>query len=52
PRPVLYVHQDGRLLHRARLGVRTAQPHRTLTLGVSWHGRVDPEGGEVRVSAG
>ncbi|MCE3035839.1 FAD-dependent oxidoreductase [Streptomyces sp. CMSTAAHL-2] len=52
PRPVLYVHQDGRLLYRARLGVRTAQPHRTLTLGVSWHGRVDPEGGEVRVSAG
>ncbi|WP_327231896.1 NAD(P)/FAD-dependent oxidoreductase [Streptomyces murinus] len=52
PRPVLYVHQDGRLLHRARLGPRTAQPHHTLTLGVSWHGRVDPEGGEVRVSAG
>ncbi|MFJ4804480.1 NAD(P)/FAD-dependent oxidoreductase [Streptomyces murinus] len=52
PRPVLYVHQDGRLLHRARLSPLTAQPHRTLTLGVSWHGRVDPEGGEVRVSAG
>ncbi|MFH8337074.1 NAD(P)/FAD-dependent oxidoreductase [Streptomyces sp. AM6-12] len=52
PCPVLYVHQNGRLLHRARLGPGTAQPHRALRLGVSWHGRVDPEGGEVRVSAG
>ncbi|QHC32527.1 FAD-dependent oxidoreductase [Streptomyces sp. HF10] len=52
PRPGLYVHQDGHLLHRARLGPGTAQPYRTLKLDASWHGRVDPEGGEVRVSAG
>ncbi|WP_153812350.1 FAD-dependent oxidoreductase [Streptomyces sp. SUK 48] len=51
-RPVLYVRQDGRLLHRARLGPGTAQPYRTLRLDTSWHGRVDPAGGEVRVSAG
>ncbi|MGW0512906.1 NAD(P)/FAD-dependent oxidoreductase [Streptomyces olivaceoviridis] len=47
-RPVLYVRQDGRLLHHERL--RTAPPDRTLTLDPRWHGRVDPEGGEVRVS--
>ncbi|MEV5145333.1 FAD-dependent oxidoreductase [Streptomyces sp. NPDC052727] len=47
-RPVLYVRQDGRLLHHERLG--TALPDRTLTLTARWHGRVDPEGGEVRVS--
>ncbi|MFF5546300.1 NAD(P)/FAD-dependent oxidoreductase [Streptomyces olivaceoviridis] len=47
-RPVLYVRQDGRLLHHERL--RTALPDRTLTLDPRWHGRVDPEGGEVRVS--
>ncbi|OIK23664.1 FAD-dependent oxidoreductase [Streptomyces malaysiense] len=52
PRPVLYVHQDGRLLHRARLGPGTARPHRALRLDGSWHGRVDPDGPEVRVSAG
>ncbi|MFD0395513.1 hypothetical protein ACFQ3Z_39055 [Streptomyces nogalater] len=28
PRPILCVHQDGRLLHRARLGPGTALPHR------------------------
>ncbi|SEE01672.1 Thioredoxin reductase [Streptomyces misionensis] len=52
PRPVLHVHQDGRLLHRARLGPGTARPHRTLKLGTGWHERVDPGGGPVRVSAG
>ncbi|MEW2512681.1 FAD-dependent oxidoreductase [Streptomyces sp. NPDC046870] len=49
-RPVLYVRQDGRLLHHERLP--TALPDRTLTLGTRWHHRVDPDGGEVRVSAG
>ncbi|MET8771807.1 FAD-dependent oxidoreductase [Streptomyces sp. NPDC004658] len=49
-RPVLYVHQDGRLLHRERRG--TALPDRTLTLTARWHTRVDPEGGAVRVSTG
>lgn len=52
PRPVLYVHQDGRLLHRQRLTAGTALPDRTLTLDARWHDRVDPEGGPVRVSAG
>ncbi|MEV6938208.1 hypothetical protein AB0N19_28215, partial [Streptomyces sp. NPDC051132] len=50
PRPVLYVRQDGRLLHRERLGPVTALPGRTLTLGTRWHGRVDPGGGEIRVA--
>ncbi|MEV5880056.1 FAD-dependent oxidoreductase [Streptomyces sp. NPDC052101] len=49
-RTVLYVRQDGRLLHRERLGPCTALPHRTLTLTARWHDRADPEGGEVRVS--
>ncbi|MEU0051018.1 FAD-dependent oxidoreductase [Streptomyces sp. NPDC006309] len=47
-RPVLLVHQDGRLLHRERPG--TASPHRPLTLTDRWHDLVDPGGGEVRVS--
>ncbi|MFF8731625.1 NAD(P)/FAD-dependent oxidoreductase [Streptomyces sp. NPDC015171] len=51
-RPVLYVRQDGRLLHRERLGPGTALPHRTLALTARWHDRVDPAGGEVRVSTG
>ncbi|WP_225825538.1 NAD(P)/FAD-dependent oxidoreductase [Streptomyces naphthomycinicus] len=50
PRPVLYVRQDGRLLHRERPGPGTALPERTLTLTARWHDRVDPAGGEVRVS--
>ncbi|GAA3149414.1 FAD-dependent oxidoreductase [Streptomyces rameus] len=50
PRPVLYVRQDGRLLHRERIGAGTALPNRTLALTARWHDRVDPEGGEVRVS--
>ncbi|MFF9765968.1 NAD(P)/FAD-dependent oxidoreductase [Streptomyces sp. NPDC014636] len=52
PHPVLYVRQDGRLLYRERLGFGPALPHRTLTLTARWHDRVDPEGGEVRVSTG
>ncbi|GAA2219439.1 NAD(P)/FAD-dependent oxidoreductase [Streptomyces nogalater] len=52
PRPILCVHQDGRLLHRARLGPGTALPHRPLTLTARWHDRVDPGGGPVRVSTG
>nr|WP_055707959.1 FAD-dependent oxidoreductase [Streptomyces puniciscabiei] len=51
-RPVLRVHQDGRLLHRERPTLGTALPNRTLTLTAGWTGRVDPKGGEVRVSAG
>ncbi|CAL9378859.1 NAD(P)/FAD-dependent oxidoreductase [Streptomyces sp. enrichment culture] len=52
PRPVLYVHQDGRLLHRARPVPRAALAHHTLTLTARWHDRVDPGGGPVRVSTG
>ncbi|MEU2062771.1 FAD-dependent oxidoreductase [Streptomyces sp. NPDC013455] len=52
PRPVLYVRQDGRLLHRERLTTGTALPDRTLTLTTRWHDRVDPGGGRVRVSTG
>ncbi|WP_225095077.1 FAD-dependent oxidoreductase [Streptomyces sp. CoH27] len=50
-RPALYVRQDGRLLHHERRVPGTVLPHRTLTLGAGWHHRVDPEGGQVRVSA-
>ncbi|MGW5429756.1 FAD-dependent oxidoreductase [Streptomyces sp. NPDC004059] len=49
-RPVLLVHQDGRLLHRERPGLGTALPNRTLTLTARWTDRVDPKGGEVVVS--
>ncbi|GGL65948.1 oxidoreductase [Streptomyces fumigatiscleroticus] len=49
-RPVLHVTQDGRPLHRER-HVSAAVPNRTLTLSARWTGRVDPEGGPVRVSA-
>ncbi|MEV6118444.1 FAD-dependent oxidoreductase [Streptomyces sp. NPDC052109] len=51
-RPVLRVHQDGRLLHRERPQLGTALPNRTLTLTGRWTGRPDPRGGEVRVSVG
>ncbi|MFJ7152427.1 NAD(P)/FAD-dependent oxidoreductase [Streptomyces sp. NPDC100445] len=49
-RPVLLVHQDGRLLHRERLGPGTVPVHRSLTLTTRWHDRVDPGGGEVRIT--
>ncbi|OIK03097.1 NAD(P)/FAD-dependent oxidoreductase [Streptomyces monashensis] len=53
PRPaVLRVHQDGRLLHRERPWPGALLPHRPLTLTARWHDRVDPGGGEVRVSRG
>jgi thioredoxin reductase len=53
PRPaVLRVHQDGRLLHRERPWPQALSPHRPLTLTARWHDRVDPAGGEVRVSRG
>ncbi|MET8246536.1 FAD-dependent oxidoreductase [Streptomyces sp. NPDC005202] len=51
-RPVLHVTQDGRLLHRARLRVPTAVPHRTLSLTARWTHRVDPKGGPVRIAVG
>ncbi|AOR36911.1 oxidoreductase [Streptomyces fodineus] len=51
-RPVLKVHQNGRLLYRERSGFGTVLPNRTLTLGARWTGLVDPEGGGVRVSVG
>ncbi|MGW1805228.1 NAD(P)/FAD-dependent oxidoreductase [Streptomyces sp. NPDC002078] len=51
-RPVLQVHQDGRLLHRERPGLWTALPNRTLTLTARWTERVDPKGGETVVSVG
>ncbi|MGW1917300.1 NAD(P)/FAD-dependent oxidoreductase [Streptomyces sp. NPDC002076] len=51
-RPVLQIHQDGRLLHRERPGLWTALPNRTLTLTARWTERVDPKGGEAVVSVG
>ncbi|MFI5674302.1 NAD(P)/FAD-dependent oxidoreductase [Streptomyces cellulosae] len=47
-RRVVRITQDGRLLHRARLW--TAVPHRTVTLTARWTGRVDPDGGPVRIT--
>jgi thioredoxin reductase len=47
-RPVLYVTQNGRVLHRERL--RTAQPNRTLRLPADWTHRVDPDAGPVSVT--
>ncbi|MER7229505.1 NAD(P)/FAD-dependent oxidoreductase [Streptomyces olivaceus] len=49
-RPVLYVTQDGRPLHRARLPLTVAAPHRPLTLTARWTHRVDPAGGPVHVT--
>ncbi|WP_217166997.1 NAD(P)/FAD-dependent oxidoreductase [Streptomyces sp. AC512_CC834] len=49
-RPVLYVTQDGRPLHRERFLLTTALPHRPLTLTARWAHRVDPGGGPVRVT--
>ncbi|MFJ6071411.1 NAD(P)/FAD-dependent oxidoreductase [Streptomyces sp. NPDC093065] len=49
-RPVLYVTQDGRLLHRERFHLTTAVPHRPLTLTARWTHRVDPGGGPVHVT--
>ncbi|OLZ70248.1 oxidoreductase [Streptomyces sp. IMTB 2501] len=49
-RPVLRIHQDGRLLHSERPGFGTALPNRPLALTARWTGRADPKGGEVRVS--
>ncbi|MEU4927320.1 FAD-dependent oxidoreductase [Streptomyces yokosukanensis] len=51
-RPVLRVHQDGRLLHSERPALGTVLPNRTLTLTARWTERVDPAGGPVRVSVG
>ncbi|MFV0132490.1 NAD(P)/FAD-dependent oxidoreductase [Streptomyces sp. HMX87] len=48
-RPVLYVTQDGRTLHRERLRARTAVPNRNLRLSARWTDRVNPGGGPVRV---
>ncbi|MFC8564509.1 NAD(P)/FAD-dependent oxidoreductase [Streptomyces sp. NPDC057245] len=49
-RPSLYVTQDGRPLHRQRLPLATAVPHRPLTLTPRWTHRVDPAGGPVHVA--
>ncbi|MEV4232428.1 FAD-dependent oxidoreductase [Streptomyces bobili] len=46
-RPVLYVIQNGRVLHRERL--RGARPNRTLRLPADWTHRVDPAAGPVSV---
>ncbi|MGW0880286.1 NAD(P)/FAD-dependent oxidoreductase [Streptomyces sp. NPDC002671] len=51
-RPVLYVTQDGRLLHRERPSPGTALPNRPLLLSARWTDRADPKGGEVRVGVG
>ncbi|WP_432132102.1 NAD(P)/FAD-dependent oxidoreductase [Streptomyces tendae] len=50
PRPVLYVSQDGRPLHRERCRRTTAVPHRPLTLTARWTHLVDPDGGPVHVT--
>ncbi|MEU1050353.1 FAD-dependent oxidoreductase [Streptomyces sp. NPDC005897] len=50
PRPVLYVTQDGRPLHRERCRLTTAVPPRPLTLTARWTRLVDPGGGPVRVT--
>ncbi|MGW8952063.1 NAD(P)/FAD-dependent oxidoreductase [Streptomyces sp. NPDC055709] len=50
-RPVLTVTQDGRLLHRERL-LRTAGPERSLVVPARWAGRVDGDGGAVRIGLG
>ncbi|MFI0572996.1 NAD(P)/FAD-dependent oxidoreductase [Streptomyces tendae] len=50
PRPVLYVTQDGRPLHRERCRRTTAVPHRPLTLTARWTHLVDPDGGPVHVT--
>ncbi|MFJ8806971.1 FAD/NAD(P)-binding oxidoreductase [Streptomyces sp. NPDC102490] len=50
PRPVLYVTQDGRTLHRERRRLTAAVPHRPLTLTARWTHRVDPDGGPVHVT--
>ncbi|MFJ4334153.1 MULTISPECIES: NAD(P)/FAD-dependent oxidoreductase [unclassified Streptomyces] len=50
PRPVLYVTQDGRPLHRERCRRATAVPHRPLTLTARWTHLVDPDGGPVHVT--
>ncbi|WP_369393667.1 NAD(P)/FAD-dependent oxidoreductase [Streptomyces sp. CG1] len=49
-RPVLRIHQNGRLLHSERPSLGTVLPNRPLTLTARWTGGVDPEGGGVRVS--
>ncbi|MET9428988.1 oxidoreductase [Streptomyces sp. NPDC003036] len=49
-RPVVSVHQDGRLLYRRRVW-RVATPSRSVVLPGGWTGRVDPDGGPVRISA-
>ena len=50
-RPVLVVTQDGRRLHR-QFVPRSVLPNRSLYLAGSWTGRVDPEGGPVRIGVG
>ncbi|MFF3914052.1 FAD-dependent oxidoreductase [Streptomyces sp. NPDC001852] len=51
-RPVLRVHQDGRLLHHTRPALGTVLPNRTLALTARWTGQVDPGGGVVVVGVG
>ncbi|OIJ63281.1 NAD(P)/FAD-dependent oxidoreductase [Streptomyces mangrovisoli] len=50
--PVLYVLQNGRLLHRERVLARTVLPGRPLHLSPRWTHLVDPRGGEVRIRVG
>ncbi|MFB8265959.1 NAD(P)/FAD-dependent oxidoreductase [Streptomyces sp. NPDC055955] len=50
-RPVLVVTQDGRRLHRQYVP-RRALPHRTLRLAGHWTGKVDADGGPVRITVG
>ncbi|ORT55925.1 FAD-dependent oxidoreductase [Streptomyces sp. CB03238] len=48
-RPVVTVRQDGAVLHRQRVW-RTATPSRSVVLAGGWTGRVEPEGGPVRIT--
>ncbi|MEU7281185.1 FAD-dependent oxidoreductase [Streptomyces sp. NPDC045431] len=47
--PVVTVHQDGAVLHRQRVWCPVA-PSRSVMLAGGWTGRVDPDGGPVRVT--
>ncbi|MEE1754742.1 NAD(P)/FAD-dependent oxidoreductase [Streptomyces sp. SP18CS02] len=49
-RPLLTVHQDGRLLYRRRVW-GTAAPSRSVTLAGDWTRRVAADGGPVRITA-
>ncbi|NEA05201.1 oxidoreductase, partial [Streptomyces sp. SID10116] len=50
-RPTLVITQDGRILHRTRPR-SPAVPNRPFRVAGEWTGRVDTEGGAVRIALG